>query len=131
MSTESQKQFFRAWRQFRGLSLDDVAARAGGTKSEWGKIERGDTRWHRDHLHRLAEALSVEVWWLVSIDPFDTRSQLRVLSALARVPADRLDAAVRMLEALSNGDHSNVMEPATLAKPGRKPKKRAPQPDEQ
>jgi len=58
----------------------------------------------------------------VSIDPYDQKSQLRVLEALRRVPFDRLDSAVRMLEALSNDHHDPVTEGAPPLRPGRKPK---------
>jgi transcriptional regulator with XRE-family HTH domain len=67
----------REWRARRALGMDDLAARAGVSKTTIIEVEHGRrTEWRRRTMRKIAEALDVEPW--------DIAEFRRVLEAEAR-----------------------------------------------
>lgn len=61
--------FTSAWRKFRGLSQDELAAEVGTTKSMLGKLERGERSLDVEWLDKLGKALGVEPYQLIAAGP--------------------------------------------------------------
>lgn len=68
--TESRpKHFIREWRQFRKMSLDDLAASVPMDKGNLSKMERGILPYGQDNLERIAIVLNIEVDQLLRRNP--------------------------------------------------------------
>ena len=52
--------FIREWRQYRGLTLERLAARVGVTAGALSQLERGLTNYTQPMLEALADALGCE-----------------------------------------------------------------------
>ena len=60
-----------AWRDHRGLTLDDLAAEVGVSKGTLSDLERGTgQRWNRDLVDRAAAALDVSPGYLLDVNPY-------------------------------------------------------------
>lgn len=90
------------WRDRRGLSQSQLAERIGASQQEVSKIEKDkratDTLpW----LRRLAQALDVEPWQLLSdADPTQAEAEQALLKIFRRLPHDERDRLLRLAEAL-------------------------------
>jgi len=68
-----------AWRDFKGLTLEDVAAEVGTSKGIISDLETGALRstgnraqrYNADTLRAVASALKIHEGWLLDINPFD------------------------------------------------------------
>ena len=69
MSEKNRPIFLREWRKFRGLTLQDLGARAGINHGNLSKMERGVLPYNQGSLERLAEALNTKPASLLSYDP--------------------------------------------------------------
>lgn len=61
--------FLRQWRQYRKLTLEQLAEKVGTSKSYVSEIERGVVRYNQDTLESLAAALNCSPADLLSRDP--------------------------------------------------------------
>lgn len=61
--------YIRAWRKFRGLTLEQLAERIGMTHQNLGKIERGKVPYNQVLLEALAEELRCGPADLIMRDP--------------------------------------------------------------
>jgi transcriptional regulator with XRE-family HTH domain len=61
--------FIRQWRQDKGLSLDQLAARVPMDKGNLSKIERGLLPYNQELLERVADALMTDPASLLMRDP--------------------------------------------------------------
>lgn len=67
-----------AWRDFRGLTLEDVAAEVGTTKGIISDLETGAPRstgnraqrYNADTLRSVADALKITEGWLLDVNPY-------------------------------------------------------------
>jgi transcriptional regulator with XRE-family HTH domain len=71
-----RNQYFRAWRLYRNLTLETVAARMEMTPSHLSMLERGARGYNQDTLRKLAAALRVDVLCLLRCNPADEIWQL-------------------------------------------------------
>lgn len=68
-SAARRKNFFREWRKYRGLTLEQAAERAGMTAGNLSAMERGAQGYTQAGLEALAGAYNTEPGMLLNVDP--------------------------------------------------------------
>lgn len=63
------RHFLRAWRKFRGYTLEQVAERIGMSHQNLGKIERGNVPYNETLLDILADVYRTDKGSLIMRDP--------------------------------------------------------------
>ena len=71
MSRTKGKNYIRAWREYRRLSLEKVADRVGTSHSTLSRVERGLQPYNQLLLEAIADALRCEPVDLLIRDPSD------------------------------------------------------------
>lgn len=66
-----RRTFIRQWRQFRNLTLEQLADRLDMTASHLSMLERGQRGYTQETLEEVAEALRTDVASLLMRDPTD------------------------------------------------------------
>lgn len=56
--------FLREWREYRGMTLEQVADAIESNKGDVSKIERGVKRYNEDHITRFADAFGIQPFQL-------------------------------------------------------------------
>lgn len=64
-----RRTFFREWRKYRGLTLEQAGERAGMTAGNISAMERGAQGYTQQGLEALAEAYNCEPAHLLMVDP--------------------------------------------------------------
>lgn len=67
---EKSGWYAAAWRDFNRLSLDELAAEVGTSKSHVSDMERGEKPWHSEWLVTFSRALNTRPGHLIDVDPF-------------------------------------------------------------
>lgn len=84
---------FRAWRKYRGMTLQEAAEASGMSTGNVGHIETGEQGYTQDALEALAEAYRISPGWLLDVNPYDdsifppdgsTPDQIAKLQAMAK-----------------------------------------------
>lgn len=86
----------RAWRKFRHLTLDEVAAAIGSTKATVQQLEVGRMSLSHKWLVKLAPVLGTTPGMLLDHDPNDLPTS--VLETWAAIPAADQPKALEMLK---------------------------------
>lgn len=86
----------RAWRKFRHMTLDEVAAEIGSTKAVVQQLEVGRMSLSHKWLIKLAPVLGTTPGMLLDHDPNDLPTS--VLETWAAIPAEDQAQALRVLE---------------------------------
>lgn len=63
------QHYFRAWREFRGLSQEQVAERINMSRENYGRIENGKLPYNQDVLEMCAVAFGCSPTDLIERDP--------------------------------------------------------------
>jgi transcriptional regulator with XRE-family HTH domain len=63
------KHFIKEWRDYRGLTQEQVADRIGISPTTFGRIEGSKVPYNQDFLELAADALRCEPWDLLHRDP--------------------------------------------------------------
>lgn len=66
-----RRTFLRQWREYRGLTQDDLAARLETSKASISRIELGQQAYTQDFLEACADALRTDPASLLMRDPTD------------------------------------------------------------
>jgi transcriptional regulator with XRE-family HTH domain len=66
-----RRTFIRQWREYRGLTQDDLAARLETSKASISRIESGLQAYTQDFLEACADALRTDPASLLMRDPSD------------------------------------------------------------
>jgi transcriptional regulator with XRE-family HTH domain len=66
-----QLTYIRQWREFRNLTLEQLAARIGITHASLSRIERGLQPYSQPTLEAIAKALGTHPFTLLERDPSD------------------------------------------------------------
>ena len=66
---EKLTHHIRAWRKFRGLTIAELAAKAGCTPGLISQIERGESHWSQKSLENIAKALETQPGLLLDKPP--------------------------------------------------------------
>lgn len=100
----AQRWYLKEWRLKRGLTQEELAERTGTNmiKADISRLELGKRRWNADQLWKLADALEIEAWWLLAIDPDDPANDLTMLETLRAVPEAKRRDALAILAALAS-----------------------------
>lgn len=89
---DQPQNHLRAWREFRKLSQDDLAAAVGTAKGVISLLENGKRPLSDKWLRRLAEVLDTQPGHLLDIDPNDLDNDIiDIWTRLAK--DDRIQAA--------------------------------------
>lgn len=90
------KHYLRAWRRFRGYTLEGVAERVGMSHQNLGKIERGRVPYNETLLEILADVYMTDRGSLIMRDPTKKDALWSILDQLA--PVERQKIAKRVQE---------------------------------
>lgn len=63
------RHFIKEWRDYRGLTQEQVADRIGISPTTFGRIEGSKVPYNQDFLELAADALRCEPWDLLHRDP--------------------------------------------------------------
>jgi transcriptional regulator with XRE-family HTH domain len=99
---QPRRTYFREWREFRGLTQEQVADRLGTSKSAVSKMERGQSRYNQSSLEAWANALSCEPSDLIARPPpseGETDSG-RLFHMIERAPPEERRRALAVIEAM-------------------------------
>ena len=88
------KWFLREWREFRGVTLEDLAERVGSSSGYVSDLEKGKRRFNSDHLEQFALALNITPADLMIRDPLQPES---IFSLWDLVPEAQRPQAVEVL----------------------------------
>lgn len=94
------RNYLRTWREFRGLSIDELAAAVGTEPSVIQTIEEQAEPLGGKWLSRLAPALQTSAGFLRDHDP--NRLDSSFVRAVADIPEKNHEQALRMLKALGD-----------------------------
>lgn len=89
----------RRWREFRGLTLEEVAPEYGITYTQLSKIERGISPYNQRLLEKAAELYGCTVPDLLTRDPDEA---VELFSAYSGLDDDGKRRAARLVDALKN-----------------------------
>lgn len=92
------RTFIREWREFRGMSLEEVGALVGKDHSTLSKIERGKSPYSQDLLEALAEILDTDVASLLIRDPNVPVAGEDVAALWSDIPEDARQALWGLLQ---------------------------------
>lgn len=101
MKDRRRRTFIREWRKFRGLTLEQMAARLDMTPSHLSMLERGQRSYTQETLEALADALNTDVASLLMRDPSDPEAPWSIWEILK--PVQRRQA-IRLLRALAEDE---------------------------
>lgn len=125
MPNTSRATFIREWRKYRGLTLEQLAEKAGTDHGNLSKIERGLKTYKQKLLEGIAAALDTTPASLLGRNPYDQEEIGSLWQDLT--PADR-ERGRDLLEALKRSservglDHNNGEQgPVPAAQPPIKP----------
>jgi transcriptional regulator with XRE-family HTH domain len=98
--------YLAAWRDFAGLTLEDLADELGKSKGYVSDLETGaarpdrpPTRFNRDLVERVAEVVGTTGGRLIDVNPFEVDDRMRRLNdAVAQLDAAGQDAVLEMAE---------------------------------
>lgn len=108
-----KRWYLREWRQFRGLSQEELAARVTELTEGWGeramkfnksaisKLERGERRYNADQLEALAHVLDCEPGDLIEYTP-EQATEIKAL--VGRIVKRGRASDLRLLRAMAQGD---------------------------
>ncbi len=65
------RQFFRQWRQYRHMTLEQAGAAAGMTAGNLSAMERGDQGYTPAGLQALADVYKTSPGWLLEVNPLE------------------------------------------------------------
>lgn len=94
------RHYFKAWRKFRDLSQERMAARLGISRENYGRIENGKIPYNQDFLELAAEALSCTKVDLLERDPLIEQRVDELRDLIRRVPEDDRIRLVKFAKSL-------------------------------
>lgn len=89
--------YLRAWRKFRHMTLDEVAAAIGSTKATVQQLEVGRMTLSHKWLLKIAPVLGTTPGMLLDHDPNDLPTS--VLETWAAIPSEDQPRALEVLKA--------------------------------
>lgn len=100
---ERQRHFIQKWREWRGLSQDDVMNRlaermTGFSKASLSRVENGQQPYSQDWLEGIAWVLGCTPAQMLMLPPDDPRAEL--MEMLPRLSGGRLERATAYVHGL-------------------------------
>jgi transcriptional regulator with XRE-family HTH domain len=94
----------RAWREYRKMTQDDLAAKIGTAGNVISLLESGGRRLSDKWLYKLAPALDTRPGFLLEFDPNDVDQE--ILEAYLKLSPSAKKQAAQMLLVLATGTNS-------------------------
>lgn len=86
---QSSGWYAAAWRDFRGITQQELADEVGSSRGQISDLETGaKTRFNRDWVERFGRALNVTGGRLIDVNPFTLSERLERIAALAHTLDD-------------------------------------------
>jgi len=103
-----RKHYIREWRKFRGVSLRKLAARMesepGGEEiisyASINRIEKHEQPFSEPILYALADALDVEAWMLLKVNPLKEGTVIDMVSRLTPDEQAKLSEMLKAFKAV-------------------------------
>jgi transcriptional regulator with XRE-family HTH domain len=92
--------YLREWRDYRGLTQQQLGDRVNMTKGRISELENRKRRYNEDMLAVLADALRCEIWELIGRNPLIEPEP--VTHIWDRIPAQNREQARRTLESFTD-----------------------------
>jgi len=67
------RQFFREWRKYRGMTLEEAAPQANMTAGNLSAMERGAQGYTPEGLEALANVYRTSPGWLLEVNPLEDK----------------------------------------------------------
>lgn len=93
------RNYFKAWRTYRGLTQIKAAEATGLTQGHVSFMEKGRRGFTSDTLAKLCETYRAEPWELLGYDPAG-QGRDRLLRVVADLPDDKVELGIRLLSQL-------------------------------
>lgn len=100
-TTKKSANHLRAWRDYRGLTQDQLAEKVGTAGNVIGLLESGERQLSPKWLRKLAPELGTTPGFLLDHDPNDIDGDL--LEAAMSVPKDQRAQAIQILKTFKTG----------------------------
>jgi len=91
------KHFFKEWREYRGLTQDQVMGRLGWSQSKLSRLEAGLTPYNQDDLEAAADTYQCIPADLITVNPLKEGD---VVDLMRLINDKNRDQAIRVLKAL-------------------------------
>jgi transcriptional regulator with XRE-family HTH domain len=109
--------YLAAWRDFRQLTLAQLATLSGSSPGAISDLETGHlkkdgkpaARFNRDSVERMAKALDTSAGHLIDVNPFDIDQD--ALELLAKVPQADRERVLQILRTFVTPDCKSTPEP--------------------
>ncbi len=98
---EDHAFYFREWRQYRGLTEEQVAERINKSIATVSRLETGKTKYKQQHLEALSEAYNCEPEDLIARNPLNEVERELWLRLKRMHEADRIQA-LNVIRAISS-----------------------------
>jgi transcriptional regulator with XRE-family HTH domain len=108
--SEHPGHYVREWREYRGLTQEQLAERIGKTHGAVSHLENGKSRYTQRMLEAIGEALSCEPGDLLTRDPRVDNAVADLGAMLRKVSVAEQQRAVRILRELLTGDEPHSRE---------------------
>lgn len=97
------RHYVKQWREYRGLSQDQVADRVDKSRGLISQIESGTTALTEDMIYALADALNCAPWDILRVNPLKEGTVVDITDALRGKPADIQAEALGFVRGLVSG----------------------------
>ena len=106
--TEHRHFFLKEWREYRGMTQQQLADAADLTKGYVSNLERGQKRYNEDTLEVFAKVLRCEPWELIGRNPLadDERQGAEIVDIWDRIPVGQKQTAARVLKSFADSDEA-------------------------
>lgn len=98
--TRESANHLRAWREYRGLTQEELAEAVGTSGNVISLLESGDRGLSQKWLNKIAPELKTRAGFLLEVDPLDPDVDMELLEAMLDLPKDRKAEAVQMIRIL-------------------------------
>lgn len=89
-----RRTYLREWRKFRGLTLEQLAARIEATPSSLSLLERGQSAYTQGTLEALALALGTDAGSLLTVNPEKEGAVIDITDLLRKAGPDDMEAII-------------------------------------
>jgi transcriptional regulator with XRE-family HTH domain len=100
--TKLVRHYVKQWREYRGLTQDQLAERVDRSRGLISQIEGGITDLTEDMIYALADAMNCAPWDLLRVNPLKEGLVVDITDALRGKPAEIQAEALGFVRGLVN-----------------------------
>jgi len=97
---QRRRHFIKQWREFRGLSQEQLAERIDRSRGLISQLESYTANYTAETLEALAAALNCGPWDLLNVDPTKEGRVIDILDLLRQATPDQRERAIGYIEGL-------------------------------